>query len=159
MRATLFNSTVLPALCYACETWSLTKNVENQLRRMQASFERRMVGISLHQQRLTRLHNEDIRRMSKVRDIIFHVDKAKHFFAGHVMRRHDGRWSTTTVQWEPRNKKRPRGRPPLRWQDSLAHRNNICDSNSIKVLVHWSTTAQDRTSWNRSWDPRKKNRS
>uniref|UniRef100_A0A7I4Z5R5 Reverse transcriptase domain-containing protein n=1 Tax=Haemonchus contortus TaxID=6289 RepID=A0A7I4Z5R5_HAECO len=34
LRANLFNSTVLPALSYASETWSLTKNLENQLRRI-----------------------------------------------------------------------------------------------------------------------------
>uniref|UniRef100_A0A7I4Y7Y7 Transposase n=1 Tax=Haemonchus contortus TaxID=6289 RepID=A0A7I4Y7Y7_HAECO len=91
-----------------------------------------MVGITLHQQWLNRLHNEDIRSLSKVRDIILHIDKAKHTFAGHLIRRNDGRWSATSVCWEPREKKRPRGRPPLRWQDSLAHRNNIHASNSIK---------------------------
>ncbi|XGW03556.1 hypothetical protein V3C99_015048 [Haemonchus contortus] len=133
LRATLFNSTVLPALSYASETWSLTKNLENQLRRMQMSLERWMVGITLHQQRLNRLHNENIRSLSNVRDIILPIDKAKHTFAGHLIRRDDGRWSTTSVCWEPREKKRPRGQPPLRWQDSLAHRNNICDSNSIKT--------------------------
>ncbi|WKY14659.1 hypothetical protein Q1695_000299 [Nippostrongylus brasiliensis] len=30
LRADLFNSTVLPALCYACETWSLTRKAEDQ---------------------------------------------------------------------------------------------------------------------------------
>uniref|UniRef100_A0A7I4YW06 Reverse transcriptase domain-containing protein n=1 Tax=Haemonchus contortus TaxID=6289 RepID=A0A7I4YW06_HAECO len=106
LRATLFNSTVLPALSCASETWSLTKNLENQLRRMQMSLERRMVGITLHQQRLNRLHNENIRSLSNVRDIILHIDKAKHTFAGHLIRRDDGRWSTTSVCWEPREKKR-----------------------------------------------------
>uniref|UniRef100_A0A7I4Z298 Reverse transcriptase domain-containing protein n=1 Tax=Haemonchus contortus TaxID=6289 RepID=A0A7I4Z298_HAECO len=39
LRASLFNSTVLPALSYASETWSLTKNLEHQLRRIQISLE------------------------------------------------------------------------------------------------------------------------
>ncbi|XGW34761.1 hypothetical protein V3C99_018633 [Haemonchus contortus] len=108
LRATLFNSTVLPVLSYASETWSLTKNLENQLRRMQISLEHRMVGITLHQQRLFRLHNEDIRSLSRVCNIILHIDEAKHTFAGHPIRRDDGRWSTS-VCWEQREKKRPRG--------------------------------------------------
>uniref|UniRef100_A0A7I4Z318 Uncharacterized protein n=1 Tax=Haemonchus contortus TaxID=6289 RepID=A0A7I4Z318_HAECO len=92
-----------------------------------------MVGITLHQQRLNRLHNEDIRSLSEVRDRILHIDKAKHTFAGHLIRRDDGRWSTSGC-WELREKKRPCGRPLLRWQNSLARRNNICDSDSIKKL-------------------------
>ncbi|XGW33870.1 hypothetical protein V3C99_017947 [Haemonchus contortus] len=113
LRATLFNSTVLPALNYSSETWSLTRNLENQLRRIQISFERRMFGITLHQQRLNRLHNEDIRSLSKVRDIILHIDQAKHTFAGHLIRRDGGRW-LTSVCWEPREKKRHRVRSPPR---------------------------------------------
>uniref|UniRef100_A0A7I4YHE4 DUF5641 domain-containing protein n=1 Tax=Haemonchus contortus TaxID=6289 RepID=A0A7I4YHE4_HAECO len=48
--------------------------------------------MTLHQQRLNRLHNEDIRSLSKVRDIILHIDKTKHSFAGHLIRR-DDRWT------------------------------------------------------------------
>ncbi|WKY08982.1 hypothetical protein Q1695_001835 [Nippostrongylus brasiliensis] len=152
LRANIFNSTVLPALCYSCETWTLTKTTEDQLRRIQAVLERKMVGISLHQQRMSGIHNDQIRAMSKVRDIVIHADEAKHHFAGHLMRRTDGRWSTATVRWEPLDKKRPVGRPPLRWQDSLAHRNNIRTLNPrpSKILAHWTTLAQDRTRWKRS---------
>ncbi|XGW13815.1 hypothetical protein V3C99_000257, partial [Haemonchus contortus] len=50
-----------------------------------------------HQQRLNRMHNEDIRSLSKVRDIILHIDKTKHTFAGHLIRRDDDRWRTTSV--------------------------------------------------------------
>ncbi|VDL68855.1 unnamed protein product, partial [Nippostrongylus brasiliensis] len=39
LRADLFNSTVLPALCYACETWALTRKAEDELRRVQISIE------------------------------------------------------------------------------------------------------------------------
>ncbi|EYC21386.1 hypothetical protein Y032_0019g3789 [Ancylostoma ceylanicum] len=53
----------------------------------------------------------------------------------------------------PLDKKRPRGR---RWYDSLTHRTNSCASGCVKV--YWSTKAQDRTMWKRSWGPRKANR-
>ncbi|WKX94327.1 hypothetical protein Q1695_011520 [Nippostrongylus brasiliensis] len=137
LRADLFNSTVLPALCYACETWSLTRKAEDQLRRVQISIERRMAGMTLRKQRLLRLHNNDVRAMTKVRDIVLHADEAKHHFAGH---------------------KRPRGRPSLRWQDFLAYRNNVRDDNSMKLRVDWRTAARDRSIWRRRWDPRKSNR-
>ncbi|VDL84639.1 unnamed protein product [Nippostrongylus brasiliensis] len=156
LRANIFNSTVLPALCYSCETWTLTKAAEDQLRRIQVALKRKMVGISLHQQRMSGMQNDQIRAMSRGRDIVIHADEAKHHFAGHLMRRTDGRWSTSTVRWEPLDKKRPAGRPPLRWHDSLAHHNNIRTPNPrpIKVLTHWATLTQDRTKWKRRWDLR-----
>uniref|UniRef100_A0A914UZ82 Uncharacterized protein n=1 Tax=Plectus sambesii TaxID=2011161 RepID=A0A914UZ82_9BILA len=45
LRAQLFDSTVLPALCYGAETWSLTKSLANQLRVAHASLERRLTDI------------------------------------------------------------------------------------------------------------------
>ncbi|KAL6731510.1 hypothetical protein Aduo_002365 [Ancylostoma duodenale] len=51
LRAELFNSTVIPALCYGSETWTLTKAMETQLRTTQASIERDIVGYTLRRQR------------------------------------------------------------------------------------------------------------
>lgn len=92
LRANIFNSKVLPALCYGCETWTVTKAAEDQLRGVQAALERNMVGISLHLQ-----HNEQIQAMSRVREVILHIDEEKQHFTGHFMRRKDERWSTATV--------------------------------------------------------------
>ncbi|VDL64470.1 unnamed protein product [Nippostrongylus brasiliensis] len=105
LRADLFNSTVLPALCYACETWSLTRKAEDQLCRMQISIKRRMAGVTLRKQPLLRLQNNDVRAMTKVRDIVLHADEAKHHFPGHVIRRRNGRWKTSVIQWRPNDKK------------------------------------------------------
>ncbi|KAK6747519.1 hypothetical protein RB195_000615 [Necator americanus] len=81
LRAHLFDSTVLPALCYAAETG-----------------------------------------MSRLRDPAEYVSKAKHRWAGHIMRRIDDRWTKSTLEWIPRDAKRPRGRPPTRWSDVFAAR-------------------------------------
>ncbi|XGW09593.1 hypothetical protein V3C99_011684 [Haemonchus contortus] len=80
--------------------------------------------------------------MSKVEDVLVEVDDAKHRFAGHLMRREDGRWSSATI----------------RWADPLAYRNNVYDPESFRVTTHWVTRAQDREQWKRTWDPRKANR-
>ncbi|XGW03198.1 hypothetical protein V3C99_014864 [Haemonchus contortus] len=150
LRADLFNSTVLPALSYAGETWALTKTLERRLVSTQASTERRLLGLMLSRQRELKLHYSDIRAMSKVKDALVHVDEAKHRFAGHLMRREDGRWSSATMRWYPREKKRPHGRPPLRFADSLAYQNNVYDPESFRVTTHWTSRAQVRQEWNRS---------
>ncbi|KAK6749331.1 hypothetical protein RB195_001751 [Necator americanus] len=51
---------------------------------------------------------------SRLRDPVEYVSKAKHRWAGHIMRRIDDRWTKRTLEWIPRNAKRPRGRPPTR---------------------------------------------
>nr|CDJ93420.1 RNA-directed DNA polymerase (reverse transcriptase) domain containing protein [Haemonchus contortus] len=104
LRADLFNSTVLPALSCAGETWALTKSIERHLMSTQASIERRLLGLTLSRQRELKLHNSDIRAMSKVKDVLVHVDEARHRFAGHLMRREDGRWSSAAIRWYSREK-------------------------------------------------------
>ncbi|VDL70901.1 unnamed protein product [Nippostrongylus brasiliensis] len=65
LRADLFNSTVLPALCYAFETWCLTRRAETQRRSVQISIERRMAGLTFRKQRIIRLHNNGVRAMTE----------------------------------------------------------------------------------------------
>ncbi|KAH7714504.1 hypothetical protein AAVH_18161 [Aphelenchoides avenae] len=46
-RAQLFNSTVLPALLYGCETWTLSESLAKRLRSTQNAMERRVLGVSM----------------------------------------------------------------------------------------------------------------
>ena len=54
LQAHLFDSTVLPALTYASETWALHKQDENAIRVSQRGIKRAMVGVS----HLTRVREE-----------------------------------------------------------------------------------------------------
>ncbi|KAK6749854.1 hypothetical protein RB195_002081 [Necator americanus] len=60
--------------------------------------------------------------MPRLRDPAEYVSKAKHRWAGHIMRRIDDRWTKRTLEWIPRGAKRSRGRPPTRWGDVFATR-------------------------------------
>ena len=166
LKRSLFNTHVLPAITYGSATWALTAASENHLRVTQAALERKMVGIPLRVQRDRHLHNSDIRAMTGVNDIIVQANSNKHRWAGHLMRRQDDRWSTSTATWYPRDVRRPVGRPPMRWSDSLAHRNNSFKlflnrhSGTVRAgLLHWSSLAQDRLKWKANWVPQKSNRS
>ncbi|KIH52508.1 hypothetical protein ANCDUO_17391 [Ancylostoma duodenale] len=70
LRAELFNSTVILALCYGSETWTCTKAMETQSRTPQASIERYMVGYTLRRERGKWLYNSDIRSQSKITDVL-----------------------------------------------------------------------------------------
>jgi hypothetical protein len=145
-KAELFDTIVLPALCYGSESWTFTKALAERVRITHAALERKLVGITLTEQRERDLHREDIRKMSKLRDPLIHIERRKLGWAGHIARRNDNRWTTATLEWYPRDWKRPRGRPPMRWTDSLRKEHNTWDNNG-KLEQHWSTRAKNREIW------------
>ncbi|CAH2234109.1 jg1188 [Pararge aegeria aegeria] len=78
-------------------------------------MERAMLGVSLRD----RIRNVVIRRRTKVTDIAQRVAKLKWQWAGHIVRRKDGRWGPKVLEWQPRTGKRSVGRPPTRWTDDI----------------------------------------
>uniref|UniRef100_A0A8R1EHP2 Reverse transcriptase domain-containing protein n=1 Tax=Caenorhabditis japonica TaxID=281687 RepID=A0A8R1EHP2_CAEJA len=145
IRAQLFDSIVLPALTYGSEVWIFTQALSERVRVTHAALERRLVGISLSEQRQRNLHREDIRAQSEVRDPLLVIKKKKLGWAGHIMRRNDGRWTRLVQEWYPIGEKRPVGRPRMRWSDSLKEEISLFDGNHLKT--HWSTIAKDRMAW------------
>ncbi|CAH2229923.1 jg24532 [Pararge aegeria aegeria] len=86
-----------------------------RLRVTQRAMERAMLGVSLRD----RIRNVEIRRRTKVTDIAQRVAKLKWQWAGHIVRRKDGRWGPKVLEWQPRTGKRSVGRPPTRWTDDI----------------------------------------
>uniref|UniRef100_A0A8R1EF55 Endonuclease-reverse transcriptase n=1 Tax=Caenorhabditis japonica TaxID=281687 RepID=A0A8R1EF55_CAEJA len=101
IRAQLFDSIVLPALTYGSEVWTFTKTHSERVRVAHAALERRLVGISLLEQRRRNLHREDIRAQSVVRDPLPVIKKNNLGWAGHIMQRNDGRWTRLVQKWYP----------------------------------------------------------
>ena len=93
LKAQIFDSCVLPALCYATETWALTQRTLVKIRTAHRAMERRVMGLSLFRQRELNISSEELRRRSLLRDPIEYIYAAKHRGAGHVARRDDGRWT------------------------------------------------------------------
>ena len=115
MKAQIFDSCVLPALCYVTETWALTERTLSRIRAAHMAMERRVMGISLFRQRELNISSEELRRRSLLKDPIKYIHRSKHRWAGHVARREDGRWTRATTDSYPRDIRRPRSRPPKRW--------------------------------------------
>ncbi|CAH2243097.1 jg14118 [Pararge aegeria aegeria] len=69
-------------------------------------MERAMLGVSLRD----RISNVEIRRRIRVTDIAQRVAKLKWQWAGHIVRRKDGRWGPKVLEWQPRTGKRSIGR-------------------------------------------------
>ncbi|KAK6734511.1 hypothetical protein RB195_017976 [Necator americanus] len=92
-RAHLFDSTVLPSLCYAAETWADTAATSRKLFTTHRALERCLLKFNRRTQHLAGLRSSHLRGMSRLRDPTEYVSKAKHRWAGHIMRRIDGRWT------------------------------------------------------------------
>ncbi|CAH2235482.1 jg8947 [Pararge aegeria aegeria] len=101
-------------------------------------MERAMLGVSLSDQ----IRNEDIRRRTRVTDIAQRVAKLKWQWAGHIVRRKDGRWCPKVLEWQPRTGKRSVGRPPTRWTDDwiqAAQNRGIWNSLQKTYVQQWTT--------------------
>ncbi|KAE9418457.1 hypothetical protein Angca_009783, partial [Angiostrongylus cantonensis] len=103
LRAHLFDSTVLPTLTYASETWSL--------------LEKTMLELSRFTQVRDGIRSPDLHQRSKIKDAILYAKQSKIRWAGHEMRMIDNRWTRAVGDWIPRDVKRTAGRPPTRWSE------------------------------------------
>ncbi|KAE9417000.1 hypothetical protein Angca_004355, partial [Angiostrongylus cantonensis] len=83
----LFDSTVLPALTYASETWSL--------------FEGTMLGVFRFAQVSYGIRSSNLRQRSKIKDAVLYAKQSKIRWAGHVMRMNDNRWTRAVSDWIP----------------------------------------------------------
>ncbi|KAK6749833.1 hypothetical protein RB195_002068 [Necator americanus] len=164
LRAHLFDSTALPALCYAAETWADTAATSRKLLTTHRALERCLLKFNRRTQHLAGFRSSDLRGMSRLRDPAEYVSKTKHRWAGHIMRRIDDRWTKRTLEWIPRGAKRSRGRPPTRWGDMFATRMDQLRAqldtaqgprqrHSRSLRTSWMTMARERNEWKRCWSP------
>ncbi|KAE9417082.1 hypothetical protein Angca_006430, partial [Angiostrongylus cantonensis] len=99
LRAHLFDSTVLPALTYASETWSLRKQDERSLSVIERAVERTMLGLSRFTQVKDGIRSSDLRQRSKIKDAVLYTSQSKIRWVGHVMRMNDNRWTRAVSGW------------------------------------------------------------
>ncbi|KAE9420681.1 hypothetical protein Angca_006393, partial [Angiostrongylus cantonensis] len=101
LRVHLFDSTVLLALTYASETWSLRKQDERSRSVIERAVERTMLGVSRFTQVRDGNRNSDLRQRSKIKDAVLYAKQSKIRWAGHAMRMNDNRWTRAVSDWIP----------------------------------------------------------
>ncbi|KAK6748712.1 hypothetical protein RB195_001368 [Necator americanus] len=89
LRAHLFNTTVLPALTCASETWAFRKREENAVSVIEGAIERVMLGVSRFTQVSDGIRSPLLRQRPKIRDAAAFAKESKIRWAGHVMRFND----------------------------------------------------------------------
>ncbi|CAB3252101.1 unnamed protein product [Arctia plantaginis] len=128
-----FDTCILPCITYGCETWALTKRHRDKLARCQRSMERSMLGLKL----IDKVTSKDIRRQTKLTDILSRIDQLKWRWTGHMLRCKKEKWSKQVTVWYPRDGTRSRGRKAIRWEDDL----------KMTLGPLWMRVAADRMQW------------
>jgi hypothetical protein len=129
----LMDCVILPIFTYGAQTWSLSKENERKLQVEQRAMERKILKIS----RLDHITNEEIRKKSKIKDLLLHAKTLKWNFCGHVQRTTDERWTKIVENWTPPNGRRKRGHQLKRWSDEIEEIG----------LGRWREKAKDRIQW------------
>ena len=147
-RLRLFNAVVTPCILYGCSSWVMTVTRERKLRAAQRKMLRAILGkgraviehfdgSSTESQQSTATHDgEDLEpwvswiqrvthealesmSLAGVPEWVDERRRRKWRWCGHVCRRHDGRWTSKVLRWEPHNGSRNRGHPFGRWFDDV----------------------------------------
>ena len=151
-RARLFEAVVTPTVMYGAASWTLTVDLEKQLRTARRSMLRMMFGGRRipasevdgvegetwveYVQRATHKVEDVMTRFGSQDWIALHRTK-KWRFAGHTARIDDNRWTHRLLRWCPVDGIRLPGRPRKRWSDDLAY----------FAGGDWFEIAQDQTHW------------
>lgn len=142
----LYKTLIRPVLTYGSETWTLTKALEEDLRRFERKVLRRILGGTYDPEELAwrRRTNQEVMDLYKEKDVIQFIKVGRLRWAGHVAR--------MSPEEPPRRilderiyAKRGIGRPKLRWLDCVAS-----DSRSILGTRNWRAAAQNREDWRTS---------
>lgn len=103
-----FDQYIQPVLTDGCKLWTLQKELSPKFKSAQRALYRCMLGIPINE----RKRNERMRWKTKETDI---VHRFKSYWAGHLARRTNNRWSTTTSLWYTWDTKRTKRRLDIKW--------------------------------------------
>ena len=143
LKIKIYRTIILPVVLYGCETWSLTLREERRLR----VFESRVLRVfGPKRDEVTgewrKLHNEELRDLYSLPNIVRVVKSRRMRWAGHVARMGQERGVYRVLVGKPEGK-RPLGRPRRRWEDNIK-----MDLQEVEgACGDWMDLAQDRERW------------
>ena len=134
VKLRIFNSCVIPVLTYGCESWDITKAMQNKLIAAENKWIRRILRISYREH----VTNENIRQRTQ-QPLINNVIKRRRMkWAGHVLRMDETRNPKKILNYKPKGKRAP-GRPKRRWRDGLEE-----DLKMAGVTIYGRTEGRER---------------
>ena len=85
----------------------------------------------------------EIRKRTKIIDIIEYTLKQKWRWAGHIARMKDNRWTRQCTEWQPRRGKRSTGQPSRRSQDDITRTEGTTWNRKATDIRQWKTLMDD----------------
>jgi hypothetical protein len=103
IKRQLINAIFIPTLCYQCQTWTLTKELERKL----SSCEMRVLRKAANKTMRDRIQNEEIRKTVGTTPVIEYIEKQSQLVWS-FNENESKLASIKSVQYEIRNNKRKR---------------------------------------------------
>ena len=133
LKILIYQTVIRPTLLYGCETWPMSVKDERRTATTEMTMVRWAMGVGLLEHR----RNEEILKEVKVEQIATVMRRRLEWF-GHVKRRDETENSRAVVEMKMQGK-RPRGRPKLRWKDTVRR-----DMKAWSIREEWAT---ERERW------------
>jgi hypothetical protein len=144
LKIRTYRTIILSVVLYGCETWSLKLKEERRLRVFENRVLRRIFGSKRDEVtgEWRKLHNEELKGLYSLRNIVRVIKSGRLRLAGHVARMGEGRGVYRVLVWKPEGM-RPLGRPRHRWEDNVR-----MDLQEVGCgCEDWIGLAQDRDTW------------
>ncbi len=136
LKGKIYRSVTRPALMYGGETFAQTAAMDRRMGTVEMRMLRMQIGVT----RMDRWRNEDVRKKLGVAPITEKMRESRLRWYGHVERREDDSILKIVTKMEVEGK-RARGRPKLRWKDTIEK--DLKETGTGKALVI------DRNTWKR----------
>ncbi|GFN82836.1 endonuclease-reverse transcriptase [Plakobranchus ocellatus] len=135
LKRKVYDQCIIPTVTYGRQTWTLNKQLCHKLQ-AQKAMTRKMLNIKLKHTAPT----TKVRKKTQVIDEVEYIQRHKLRCVGHIARDKDNRWTKRCTEWQPRSRRRDRGRPEARWIDNIRK----------AAGPEWQGKAQDRREWKTS---------
>ena len=135
----VYKAIVLPSLLYGCETWTVYARHAKKLN----SFHMRCLRSILHVKQEDRIPDTEVLERAKSESVFALLKRSQLRWAGHVHRMDDTRIPKLLLYSEHAGGSRKRGRPKLRYKDTLKASFKCC----LIDPDTWEQTASDRAAW------------
>lgn len=137
----IYKTIIRSILCYASETWTLSKETEAKLGIFERKILRRIFGPVQENMQWRIRYNNELYKLYRSFDIVTFIKLRRLEWAGHVYRMEGNRIPKKILEGKIHGK-RPIGRPKNRWIDAVT-----IDSQDYLGTTAWRRLAQDRDSW------------
>ncbi|XP_073820509.1 uncharacterized protein [Musca autumnalis] len=134
----LFNTSIKPILLYGCETWKVTKTINQALQVFINKCLRRICNIFWP----TIISNADLLQLTSSEPIEREIKRRKWRWIGHTLRKDDTDLNKMAFEWNPQGTRR-RGRPKMTWIRTIQ-----AESKNFGTWPEIRRIAQDRQRWN-----------